>query len=317
MLGGDDVRSQGQEFGRQAGRQGLGQWQFLQGKTAWRQFKGRADQQRQGVDLRRTCLFELRHQGRSLLPEEFHLRQIQLRTGPQFGAPPENAQRFGAAFLCQPGQLQAFVTFAQRQIGIGNLRDQTHRGGMTGGIGRQIILQRRFVQMGNTAPEVDFPRSKADTGLILAVNPRTARHAQAFRHAGTIGRHAGRDGRQAVGTLDAIGGAGFLNAQEGAPEITAVGQRLADQAAQFGISKMALPAKAAGLNPGLCPDTVIVCRNRQGGRGKIALKPGTARHEAGEHQERQSTQKSETRSHGSSFHGRGSSFHIIYRLVGI
>ena len=187
---------------------------------------------------------------------------------------------------------------------------------MTGGLGRQIILQRRFVQIGNTAPEVDFPRSKADTGLILAVNPRTARHAQAFRHAGTIGRHAGRDGRQAVGTLDAIGGAGFLNAQEGAPEITAVGQRLANQAAQFGISEMALPAKPTGLDTGLHPDTRIACRHRQGGCDEISLQPGTARHEAGEHQERQSPQESEARIHGSSFHRSGCGFPQCYIPTG-
>ncbi|MNQ51168.1 hypothetical protein D3C85_651380 [compost metagenome] len=250
MLDRDDVGTVGQQVGRQPGRQRAHDGVVVKPGLLRGQVQRRAHQQFQRVGLGGAGLLQLRAQRLGLLPQRFHLRQVQFRYGAHFEAAAEYAQRFRARFDRFAGEFQPLVQFAQRQVAVGDLGDQAQGGGARGGLRGQVVLQRGLVQAAHAAPEVQLPARHADAHLVLAGDLRLAREVQVARYAAACAVRLGAEGGELVRALYAVQRARLFDPQQGGAQVAVVVQRGGDQSLQRRVGEIGLP-RDAGRDTGL------------------------------------------------------------------
>ena len=173
--------------------------------------------------------------GAGRLGERLCLAEVELGGHTRVQAHLGQAHRLLARGKGLARQVQQLLVGQQRQPAIGHRRHQAHLGGVAAFFGGEVLGERLFLEAGNAAKEVDFPRRY---GQAHAERVGQVAGARSGRPAG-IGRQA--HARVQVGAAYLVGGPGLLDVEHGHPQVAVVGERNADELLQAWLCKVVLP----------------------------------------------------------------------------
>ena len=248
MFGGQDVGPVFQQLRRQARGQGGQRQQFCQRLGAGRQCQiGLPDQQAQGVQLGAALQPQLGDQGAGLLPQQFHLDEIEARGRSHLHPAGKHAPRFGAGGQGLFGEVNPPVQLAHGQPAIGHLGHQQQVGGALAFGAGPVAVQGRFVHAAHAAPHIQFPAGEAHAQLVLAGDHRLAADIQIPRHLRPLRFQSQTHGGAAFGPGNAVGRAGLCHLQHGGLQVAVAVQGLFDQHLQFGVAEVIAPGQLAHI----------------------------------------------------------------------
>ena len=133
---------------------------------------------------------------------------------------------------------QLLVVGEQRQVGVGDRRDEADLDRLAGLGGREVLRQRRLAQVVDAAEQVELVAGDGEADRVHrrdAVADRRARR-----------RRADADRRQLVGAADLVDRSRLLDVEDGDAQVAVVGERELDQALQARVGEEALPVDVGG-----------------------------------------------------------------------
>jgi hypothetical protein len=239
LLGRADIRTHRQQVGRQAGRQ-LGQFGLRQGAGRRQVLRQRlAHQQHQQVGVLRALAHLLRQHHARGIDQRHALLQVEFGDHAIVVLQLDQLLRLFAPGQGLAGQRQQLVVGQQRQVGVGDRRDQADMGRLARFLGGQELRQRRIAEVLHAAEQVQLERADAEAGRVGA-GDAVVRSRQAA--AGDRRIH----GRQRIGAADLVLGARLFDVEDRHAQVAVVGQRQFDQLLQARIGEEALPGDLRG-----------------------------------------------------------------------
>ncbi len=140
------------------------------------------------------------------------------------------------------GQLEQFLVGLPGQVGVGHAGHQADLGAAPAFFGGEVLLQGFFVQAANPTEQVEFIGADADGGRVGTGDARLAGlrgvEPEPLAAAGAVGRN----GREQIGTRDAVLSRKGVDVQRRDTQVTVVFQGDLDQLLQRRVMEKLLPA---------------------------------------------------------------------------
>ena len=238
-LGGANVGAPLEQVRRQAGRNV--DRDLLDAERQRRRQVGRqrlADEQLQGVLVEGALAQRLGERRLRAFELRLGLAVVELRARAGVEAQLVDAGRLLARRQRLARDAQLLFVGKQRQVGVGDRRDEADLDRLAGLCGREVLRQRCIAQVVDAAEQVELVAGDGEADCVHrrdAVADRRARR-----------RPTDADRWKLVGAADLVDRARLLDVEDGDAQVAVVGERELDQALQARVGEEALPVDVGG-----------------------------------------------------------------------